>query len=75
MGECKLDHTMDDVMNKLESQKAHLPEQVYAGLLLYLRSERQQPVLNELFHLLKKYDLSPEVERQERNRKLRELIG
>ncbi|MEB3100099.1 hypothetical protein [Ferviditalea candida] len=75
MGECKLDHSRQDVLNKLESQLDYLPEALSKDLMLFLKGELSQHTLNELFHLLKKYDLAPEADREERNGKLRQLIS
>jgi hypothetical protein len=74
MGVCKLDHSRQDVLNKLEQQQEHLPEDMYRSFASYLEKERPQLELNEAFHLLKKYDLSSEEEQQERNKKMQELL-
>ena len=52
MGECNLDHSLEDVLRKLESQKDFLPEQVGERMRQFLKNERTQQTLNELFHLL-----------------------
>jgi hypothetical protein len=39
-----------------------------------LTEEADQEFLNEVFHLLKKYDLADETEREERNEKLNDLV-
>ncbi|HUC92182.1 MAG TPA: hypothetical protein VMS09_09160 [Paenibacillus sp.] len=75
MGECNLDHSLEDVLRKLESQKDFLPEQVGERMRQFLKNERTQQTLNELFHLLKKYDLVSEEEREERNEKLIKLTS
>jgi hypothetical protein len=75
MGTCNLDHTHDDVIQKLESQHGFLPELIYDDLHRFLKSEHTQPTLNELFHLLKKYDLASKEDQEERNRKFVQLIN
>jgi hypothetical protein len=75
MGTCNLDHSHEDVIQKLESQQGFLPELIYHGLHLFLKSEHTQPTLNELFHLLKKYDLASKEEQEERNGKFIQLIN
>ncbi|MGC5328407.1 hypothetical protein [Brevibacillus sp. SYSU BS000544] len=70
MSECKLDHSTEDVIKKLEEQSSFLPQDLYAALQAYLQNEREQQTLNEIFHLLKKYDLSSAEEREQRNQKL-----
>ncbi|ADC48339.1 hypothetical protein BpOF4_01355 [Alkalihalophilus pseudofirmus OF4] len=73
MSSCKLDHPLEDVENKLGSQKEYLPEEIYSGCRTFLKTKPSQLELNELFHLLKKYDLSSEEEQLLRNAKIREL--
>ncbi|MFX3622677.1 MAG: hypothetical protein ACE3JP_01205 [Ectobacillus sp.] len=75
MGKCNIDHSHEDVVKKLESQQSFLPEALAKQLYQFLESELPQQTLNELFHLLKKYDLSSVEERKERNRKMALLIG
>jgi hypothetical protein len=75
MSECKLDHSYADVVNKLESQQSFLPEDLYSQLHNYLKEERTQDLLNELFHLLKKYDLASEEEREVRNNRLALIVS
>jgi SAM-dependent methyltransferase len=70
MSECSIDHSQDDVQKKLESQREHMPSQLAKDLALLLTREQSQETLNELFHLLKKYDLAAAEEREERNRML-----
>lgn len=74
MGKCNIDHSQEDVLKKLKSQEAFLPQEISAGLNQFLRADHSQETLNEVFHLLKKYDLASEGERGERNRKLAELV-
>lgn len=74
MGECKLDHTLVDVQNKLSDQSAFMPSELAQAVALFLHTNPSQAVLNELFHLLKKYDLATAEEQRERNHKLQGLI-
>ncbi len=74
MGACNLDHSLEDVRNKLESQQSFLPAFLFADIQRFLQNEQPQNVLNELFHLLKKYDLVPNEEQEERNEGLQRLI-
>ncbi len=75
MSSCKLDHTLEDVMKKLTEQKNYLPKEIFKQVnqTLVLISPTQSR-LNEVFHLLKKYDLANEEEQMERNAKLEELF-
>ncbi|WP_126428474.1 group-specific protein [Brevibacillus marinus] len=75
MGECKIDHSQDDVRQKLASQQAYLPPDLYQNLQRWLTEPQPQAVLNEVFHLLKKYDLAAAAEQAERNRALHRLLG
>jgi hypothetical protein len=70
MSECKLDHTKEDVRNKYESQAAFLPEDMKPLFTRFFSEDHTQDLLNEVFHLLKKYDLSSEEERNARNNRL-----
>ncbi|WP_449621964.1 hypothetical protein [Robertmurraya sp. Marseille-Q9965] len=70
MGECKIDHTIEDVKNKFESQSAFLPEDVKASFSEFFKADHTQEILNDVFHLLKKYDLVDEEERETRNKRL-----
>ncbi|MGY0693439.1 hypothetical protein ACW2QC_11685 [Virgibacillus sp. FSP13] len=74
MGSCNIDHSHQDVVKKLESQKQFLPEDVYEKVSRFSDNENSQATLNELFHLLKKYDLAPKTEREDRDKKLIALI-
>ncbi|MBM7572650.1 group-specific protein [Aquibacillus albus] len=74
MGECNIDHPLEDVTQKLESQKNHLPDSLYKKGHMLLQANPTQDVLNVLFHLLKKYDLLTAEEQQERNEKLSLLL-
>ncbi|HDX9651975.1 MULTISPECIES: hypothetical protein [Bacillus] len=71
---CNIDHSMEDVMSKLESQKSFLPEVIFKELKVFLRGNHSQKILNDIFHLLKKYDLVSEEEREMRNTQLLLII-
>jgi hypothetical protein len=70
MSECKLNHSQEDVRNKYESQEAYLPEDMKPLFEQFFSKEHTQDLLNEMFHLLKKYDLASEEDRNERNNRL-----
>ncbi|MCA1029535.1 group-specific protein [Bacillus timonensis] len=74
MSTCNIDHSKQDVENKLESQKSFLPSDLYVRTEAFLQTELTQETLNELFHLLKKYDLITNEEQQERNQKMIDLM-
>ncbi|MDT8862380.1 group-specific protein [Alkalihalobacillus sp. MEB130] len=74
MSSCKLDHPLEDVLAKLESQKEFLPEDLYVSCQRFLELDVTQTELNELFHLLKKYDLSSEEEQLRRNIEMKQLV-
>lgn len=71
---CPIDHTTEEVRKKLEEQKSYLPLEIYDGVKRMLDVESSQERLNEIFHLLKKYDLAAEDEQLERNTKLRGMF-
>ncbi|AJG91510.1 group-specific protein [Bacillus anthracis] len=71
---CNIDHSIEDVMNKLESQKSFLSEDIFKGLKNFLQGNHSQKMLNDVFHLLKKYDLVSEEERETRNTQLLLII-
>ncbi|MED0998221.1 MULTISPECIES: hypothetical protein [Bacillus] len=71
---CNIDHSMEDVMNKLESQKDFLPEVIFKEVKGFLQGNHSQEILNDVFHLLKKYDLVSEEEREMRNTQLLLII-
>ncbi|MDV2686019.1 hypothetical protein RYX56_16750 [Alkalihalophilus lindianensis] len=73
MSSCKLDHPLEDVYQKLDSQKDFLPADLYASCQRFLETKPSQLELNELFHLLKKYDLSSSEEQQSRNESITKL--
>jgi citrate synthase len=70
MSECKLDHTQEDVKSKYESISAFLPEEMKPLFNQFFEKDHTQDLLNEVFHLLKKYDLATEDEQANRNNRL-----
>ena len=74
MSKCTMDHSLEDVRNKLVEQSAFLPQEVHEQCQLFLDEQLNQIVLNEVFHLLKKYDLASEEEREQRNVGLRKFF-
>ncbi|MFS0823821.1 hypothetical protein [Bacillus sp. 1P02SD] len=74
MSTCNIDHTKEDVIKKLQSQESFVPTELYRSAVQFLETERTQLTLNELFHLLKKYDLVSEEEQQNRNLAMEELF-
>ena len=75
MGACNIDHSQEDVKKKWESQRAFLPADLNEKLSQFLEKEHSQETLNEVFHLLKKYDLISKEEQEERNEKFQQLLG
>ncbi|EJS70154.1 group-specific protein [Bacillus cereus] len=71
---CNIDHSIEDVMNKLESQKGFLSEEIFTELKGFLQGNHSQKILNDVFHLLKKFDLVSEEERETRNAQLLLII-
>lgn len=71
---CEINHTKEDVLNKLVSQKEFLPTELYPKIKSFIQTDLSQETLNEVFHLLKKYDLAAEAEQQERNEVLRTMV-
>ncbi len=74
MSECKLNHSVEDVKKKLEEQSAFLPKDLFTLLERLLSNPVDQVTLNEIFHLLKKYDLAAPEERERRDEQLRQLV-
>ncbi|WP_251550075.1 group-specific protein [Neobacillus muris] len=70
MSECKLDHSQEDVKKKFESQVSFLPEDMRPLFEQFFEKDHTQEIVNDVFHLLKKYDLASEKERSERNNRL-----
>jgi citrate synthase len=75
VGQCNIDHSHEDVIQKLESQLAFIPKHVGEALQRFLKNQHSQQTLNELFHLLKKYDLASKEEQEERNQKFIQVIN
>lgn len=75
MGTCNIDHSHADVKKKLESQESFLPEELTGKLHQFLGEKQSQENLNKVFHLLKKYDLASESERETRDRQLIAFTG
>lgn len=75
MGTCNIDHSQEDVTKKLDSQRDFLSSDTADKISRFLTAPRPQAELNELFHLLKKYDLASEEEQTERNKKIDALIS
>lgn len=71
---CEINHSKEDVLNKLVSQKGFLPTELYPKIESFIESGLPQETLNEVFHLLKKYDLAAESEQQERNEVLKTMV-
>jgi hypothetical protein len=69
MSQCSIDHTAKDVQTKYESQKEFLPTELLELFDTFFKTSQTQETLNEIFHLLKKYDLSSEDEKVTRNEK------
>lgn len=74
MSQCNLDHTLDDVRKKYEAQRPFLPKETEAQFQKFFQTEHSQELLNEVFHLLKKYDLAEEEEQEHRLRQLLLII-
>jgi hypothetical protein len=69
MSQCTIDHSSEDVQKKYESQKEFLPKELLELFNTFFMKTHTQETLNEVFHLLKKYDLSSEEEKLTRNEK------
>jgi hypothetical protein len=74
MSKCTIDHSIEDVIKKLDEQKAFLPEELYSEYQRFFDNQHDQTTLNVVFHLLKKYDLASEEVREERNAGLRKFV-
>jgi len=74
LGKCNIDHSLEDVLKKYETQKDFLPSNIRERFLARLGSSRDQETLNNVFHLLKKYDLATEEERAARNSELESIL-
>ncbi|WP_338452246.1 hypothetical protein R4Z09_10370 [Niallia oryzisoli] len=75
MSNCKLDHSHEDVLKKYESQSSFLPDELNGKFESYFSKEHTQAELNEMFHLLKKYDLSSVEEKEARNKQMLLLLN
>ncbi|WP_153731527.1 group-specific protein [Sporosarcina obsidiansis] len=74
MSRCTIDHTLEDVRKKLEEQQSFLPQELFGKCQRFLDDSLDQTTLNDIFHLLKKYDLASEEVREERNASLRQIV-
>ncbi|MCQ6279025.1 group-specific protein [Bacillus sp. EB600] len=74
MGECKLNHSQEDVQNKYEAQSEFLPDDLKELFTAFFQKQHTQDLLNEIFHLLKKYDLASGEEQKERNNRMYLLL-
>lgn len=74
MSHCDLDHSPEDVKKKYESQSEFLPQEIRVLFQEFFQKEHSQDILNEIFHLLKKYDLVDEEEQSSRIKKLLLII-
>lgn len=75
LSKCTIDHSLRDVKDKLESQRLFLPDLLYKKCTVFLSEERSQLQLNDLFHLLKKYDLASTDEQEKRNEQIIHLTN
>lgn len=75
MSNCQLDHSHEDVHKKYQSQKEFLPNEMNPLFEQFFSKEHSQTILNEMFHLLKKYDLSSDEEKEHRNNQMRLLLN
>lgn len=74
MGQCNIDHSLEDVRSKFESQQQYLPETLVNEWMVFLQGNLSQSVLNEAFHLLKKYDLASKSDQQSREQHMRQMF-
>jgi len=74
MSECKLNHLKEDVQSKYHSQASFIPEELKPLFHQFFESTPTQPTLNEVFHLLKKYDLASPEEQNDRNDQLYSVL-
>ncbi|WP_026582359.1 hypothetical protein [Bacillus sp. J33] len=70
MSKCKLDHSLEDVQKKYEQQEQFLPDDMKRLFQTFFQKEHAQDLLNEVFHLLKKFDLASDKEKSERLNRL-----
>lgn len=74
MGHCPIDHTVADVQKKLAEQQPYLPKELHEACQQFLTEDQDQETLNEVFHLLKKYDLASDEVKEERNAAFTQLF-
>lgn len=75
MSQCNLDHSLLDVKKKYESQLLFLPEELKQPFDQFFHKEHTQELLNEVFHLLKKFDLASKEEQESRIQKLLLIVN
>lgn len=69
-----VDHSIEDVSRRLERQSQCMPAHLYFQLEELLNWSLEQEVVNQLYALLKKYDVLTDIEREERNISIQMLI-
>ena len=69
-----VDHSLKDVSRSLERQSQYMPAHLYFQLEELLNWSLDQEVVNQLYALLKKYDVLTDIEREERNVSIQLLI-
>ncbi|WP_456275309.1 hypothetical protein [Bacillus sp. AK128] len=74
MSSCNINHSIEDVKNKLTAQQPFLTNELYSLIERFLSQSPSQSELNEIFHLLKKYDLATELDKEKRNRTLISML-
>jgi hypothetical protein len=72
---CKLNHSLEDVRQKYESQKEYLPTDMHSSFETFFNHDHTQDLLNDVFHLLKKYDLASEEEKEHRNKRFNMVLN
>jgi len=75
LGICNIDHSHESVVKKLRNQEEFLPVDLKEKIHQFLSNELSQQTLNEVFHLLKKYDLASNEERESRNEKFAAIMN
>lgn len=71
---CKINHPLEDVKQKYESQRPFLPSELEPMFDVFFQGQHTQDILNEVFHLLKKFDLSPTEEKEHRVKRLQLVL-
>lgn len=74
MSSCSIDHSREDVEKKLAEQQPFLPPELHQQCQQFLDEKHDQHTLNEIFHLLKKYDLATEDVKRERQTALQQIL-